>query len=364
MKTLSLSKLILDPTVFEVMIPDRMMWTASSLKLFRACKRKFFWKYMMRIRSKFKDRNLLIGSAFHHCLGEWYRGKRSSIASIASAKMVELQKDAQTARAYYDQDDLDKLNIAIDTFQGMMIAYGELYKKDRDIWDIQRESIEKPFVVKYQDFDLLGKTDLVAGQPGKSRRQFLVEHKTASMIKESYIDRLALDTQVRCYIVGATKGLGYTINEVVYDVVKKCKLRKKSNEDATEFGRRIAGDYLSDPSKYFYREKLLFSTHDIAAFEYELHQTHREYENIIFPLMGNKSATSIKVFEEAFVTGGKNRPAEDPRMWLPNDQNCDAYFRTCEYHKLCTVGLDRGTAMVFTQSKNLHDELAEEETGD
>ena len=309
-------------------LPERMVWTSSSIKLFRRCKRKWFWKYVLRLRPRHYDKHLMIGSAFHNLLGHWYRGKRVSMASIVTAFQRKLEDEFIAQRAYYDQDDLDDLRMMIDSFTGMMLGYSTIYETDRAQWNIQRPSIEAQFKINFGDFDYAGKIDLIANK-------HLVEHKTASKISESYIDRLPLDTQIRGYILGA-RSLGFKFDSVLYDVVRKCKLRRKSNESLDDFSDRVAHDYVGRPDFYFYRENLRFDSSDLDALEYELRQTHAEYVALI-------PASAL-----------------NPRGWMPNDSACFDFFRTCEFHKLCTTGLDKGTALTYEQGDTLNQELEHE----
>jgi hypothetical protein len=334
-----------------VEIPERMAWTSSSIKLFRKCKRKFFWKYIMRFRPKYRDKNLAIGSAFHNTLGEWYKGKRSDIGAIAERYHGSLINMLAEQTGYYDQDEYDKVESAIEVFSGMMLGYGAKYYEDRKQWNIERNSIEAKFKVDMGEFDYMGKMDLVTNHK-KYRR--LVEHKSASSIRSSYIDRLPLDTQIRGYVFGATEGLGITgINEVLYDVMKKCKLRRKSNELQEDFNNRIRDDYVSRPDFYFYREVITIPKDSLDAFQYEVRQTHAEYQAITKEMWADKDAA-------VYYLRTIGDPL-DPRSWTPNDAVCDDFFRACEFLPLCTQGLDRATGHAYEQNEAMHEELVEVE---
>lgn len=331
----------------EPVIPERMVWTSSSARLFDRCKRKFFWKYIFRIRPRFRDKNLIIGGAAHESLAQWYRGNKSSMGKIASRYASQMEDEVKLNHSYYSQEDLDKLTTTIDTFTGMMMGYEEIYKKDRAHWDIERKSIEAKFKMDLGKFDVAGKIDLVT-RIKKRNRGKVVEHKTKSKIGESQIDRLQLDTQIRTYVLGCgelyrTGVISVPVTEVLYDIIRKCSLRRKSNETMDEFTTRIHNDYMVRPEFYFFREDLLFNKTDIEAVVWEYKQRHREYEDLIERYRDIKP----KLFEA--------------RSWRPNDSECDAFFRTCEYHSLCTTGLDKATAKGYDWSEDLHEELADED---
>ncbi len=351
MPALMLPQLMLQNPFGPFAVPKRMIWTSSSIKMFRKCRRKWFWRYIMRLGPKYRDKNLMIGGAFHNCLGEWYKGKRADMKKIAARYTKQLKDEAERTAAYFDEEELEKLHSAIETFHGMMIGYSQCYEGDRAAWSIDRASIEAEFLLDMGEFDYAGKIDLAAGRPG-SKGRFLVEHKTASSIRDSYADRLPLDTQIRGYTVGAVKGLKIEgVDRVLYDVVQKCKLRRKSNETADDFNARVATAYMSEPDKYFYREELTFSKDDLNAFEHEVRQTHQEFKFIVGE--GMKEPAALKA-----LLGMTHADPKDPRTWTPNDGACDDYFRTCEYFGLCTQGLDRGTGTGYEQRDSLHEELS------
>ena len=326
-----LPKLIIkNPYPMGPQIPEKIRWSVSKAKLFKKCKRKFFWKYLMHLRHRAKAAPLLVGSYFHEALAEWYRTKRSSMVRIADRYVKAADKEIRTACEYYDQYEYDKLTTMLETLQGMLVGYATVYQHERKIWIIDREGIEAEKTIDLGEFDFIFKTDLITKQQLKnSVKNHLVEHKTASIIPDSYMDKLPLDTQVRGYIFGANhpQGLNKKVSEVIYDVVKKCKLRRKSDEDVSTFNERIAQDYIDRPDFYFFREKLKFNKSDIVAFEFELRQVHAEYMWLI-----NTLPDSL-----------------DPRYWAPSDFICSEFFKTCPYQLLCLNGLDRGTGSVYEQ---------------
>lgn len=310
-------------------IPERTSWSASSLRLFRKCKRKWYWRYILRLRPKWTDSNLAIGTAFHAALGEWYRNPKATPKKFRKKIDLEANRLLQVIQAssdYYDQEELDKASSAAQTFIGMITGYADVYSRDLKRWIIKPEDVERRFIVAFDKFDFIGVVDLLPTDK-KTGKRIIVEHKSASSIGDSYVDRLPLDTQIRSYIFGAREGLGLKPTEVVYDVVRKCKLRKKSGESIEAFNERIALDYASRPDFYFFRESLKFSTKDIDAFVRDLHHSFEEFRWML-----------------------KRWNPLDPASWPCSDHICNEYFKTCPYMTLCTSGLDRGTSKLYTQS--------------
>ena len=304
-------------------VPERMCWSYSTLKLFRKCQRKFFWQRMFRIRSRYEAPPLVVSNASHEGLATWYSLKRTTMSRIAvnliTTTMAHLEKNVK----FYQQDEYDDLLRLISAIRGMLIGYSKVYRDDKKKWSLTKRDVEVWFNIDMGDFDFVGKIDLM---PTQKKKLLLVDHKVISNIGESYLEKLSLDGQMRGYILGANS-LGLKPKRVVYNLIRKCKLRKKSGEGLEEFCKRIEQDYLDRPDFYFQREELRFSKADVEAFEHDLRKTHEQYDHII-----TSAADPL-----------------DPWEWPCNDDACDDYHRTCEFFPLCIQGLDIGTSKLYTQ---------------
>ncbi len=322
--TCQLKPLIIHNPFLDPIIPKRTTWSYSTLKLFRKCKRKFYWTKLLRLSSRREAAPLVISNTAHEGLARWYCAKRTSMKKIITNIVKETQKRIEQNFEFYGQDEYDDLQILLNTLTGMLTAYAKVYAKDREKWSFAKKDTEVWFQVSMGPFDFKGKIDLLPLQKGK---QLIVDHKVVSKIGESFVEKLALDSQMRGYILGSTEHLKRPPSKVVYNLIRKCKLRQKSNESVEEFSQRIQEDYLDRPDFYFQRETLRFSKQDVEAFKYDLQKTHAEYAWLI---------------NYAF-------DAEDPREWPCSDGVCDDFFRTCDYFPLCTQGLDKGTARLYQQ---------------
>lgn len=332
-KTAKLRPLIRNAPV-RVAIPERMTWTASSLRLFRRCRRKFFWSYMVRLEPRTKSVPLWVGTLFHEGLARWYRNRRAPMANIVRNILTPALQEARERADLYGQSDYDKLSHGLETLGGMLQGYALYYGDERGGWVYDRRLVERELTVEFPAFDFTGKVDLLFVD--KRGRLGLVDHKTTSRIDPTMYERLPLDTQMRAYVMLAEQCLDKPVYQVVYDVVRKPSLRRKTDETAADFDNRLAAVYYTQPRDYFHRTDVILSHDDIDAFIHELHQTHAEYQAIV---------------------DGEYGDPRDPRTWNIDDSECTAYFRLCPYFLLCTTGLDRGTARGYTQRETLHAEL-------
>jgi len=243
---------------------------------------------------------------------------------IANRVVSEAKVRIEGVAQFYDQDEYDELQVLLSTVVGMLVAYAHIHEEDRTKWAFTKDDIEVWFQVRFPTFDFKGRIDLM---PTQKDKQLLVDHKALARIAGSYLDKLPLDSQLKGNTLGATKGLQRCPKKVVYDIIRKCKLRRKSQESTEEFCERIKEDYLDRVEFYFHRETLRYSKGDIEAFEYDLHNKHNQY---------------VRLVEAA-------QDPLDPRDWPLSDHMCDEFFRTCPFQPLCIQGLDRGTGKLYTQ---------------
>lgn len=319
-----------------VVIPKRMLWTSSSVKTFRSCPRKFFWKYLARLEPRRKSGSLIIGTAVHEALAEWYANPTKPMNVLCKNAVDKAWEEASVHHDFYSPDDWSKLQSDLSILRGLLLGYAGFYEEDRSNWTIRRDLIEVEFRVDMGDFDYGGKCDLLAKNRQK-KRSILVEHKTARKIDSNYVGRLPLDTQIRGYIFGAQYGFEFTPRYVLYDVVRKAQLRKKKDESDYAFAKRVSEDYVNRPDFYFYRDEIKINQEDIDAFELEIRQVHSQYMAIV------------------------NGPIDptDPRAWGPNDQACNEYFTTCPFLEL-DLGMGNEAMVSFSQRDNIHSELEAE----
>jgi len=280
---------------------------------------------VLRLSSKCEATPLVISGLVHLGLAKWYKSK-GKMRPIAIQVTNEAMEKVEGYAAYYDQDDYDDLIATSTTVVGMLIGYSVMYKKDKGHLVIdKRTDVETWFQVNMGGFDWKGKIDLLPCTA--NGKQLLMEHKAVRNFNESFIEVLPLDTQITGYLFGAAEGLGRPPAQVVYNLIRKCQLRRKSNESSEDYCDRIAKDYKKRPDFYFYREKLRYNKSDLAAFEFDLRKTNQEYNRLL---------------EDSF-------DPLDPREWPCSGHICKEFFRKCEFFPLCIQGLDQGTARLYTQ---------------
>ena len=114
----------------------------------------------------------------------------------------------------------------------------------------------------------------------------IVEHKTASSIDEDYWARIAMDSQISQYVIGA-ESLGAHVTSVIYDVIRTPALRpllatpetsrkhtkdgklyaaqRDQDETPEEFADRVRLDIAARPEHYFQRRTFVRTAAQLSA---------------------------------------------------------------------------------------------------
>lgn len=313
--------------------------TNSARSTFLNCRQKFEWQYMRRLSPRAPELPFLVGGLVHNGLERMY--KKGRFDEAAEREIVEAACDEAAERAMTPEQS-DQVWEQKAQVMGILRGYSKLYlKKDLATWKIVEA--EKSFAYPMPNgWKAEGKRDMVVRlKQADPRRKLkagalgLVEHKTASRVDASYVSKLPLDNQIIGYSNSIKKELGVIPDFVTYNVMKKTKLRHGKKETFEAFVKRVEDDYSWNPSEYFYRETLTFTTRDVKRFEEELFRFAVEMERAI-----------------------------DEGYFYKNTGQCTIYGKPCVYMPLCIQGPTRENLSRFRERADLHEELNETPQGE
>lgn len=198
---------------------------------------------------------LLFGSYFHELLARTYvKGKHPSKQFLVELnkevrKEWKLQKDELTLMA-----------------RMMLIQYFQHWRND--FAKVEWTGIEQEFVHVHRGLPLRGKFDAVFKI---NNRLWLKESKTRSFVDErNLIESLNFDTQVMFYLFALWKITGKIPKGVIYDIIRKPQLRKRTNESVVEFIQRCRQDVKKRRRWYFLRFEVVIGREELESFEKEL----------------------------------------------------------------------------------------------
>jgi len=315
---------------------SNMYITQSEVGDFTRCRYKWYLTYIERITPKKEPHYFEDGSIFHNALENLGNGMEPvEIAATIRKEYEDLAKNSRVAVTQEMLEDYDKRMI---TIQGMVVGYIELYGKEyANEWELV--DAEEEFCIEFMPgVWQMGKKDKRIRKKSDGLL-YLVEHKSASQISSSYINKLPRDQQTLTYAwADSQEHPEEPVTGVIYDVVKKPKIRQKKNETRKEFLKRIELLYTDEPENYFFRETLRYNKKRLEKFE-----------------------KNLKV-----VATHMQRCIEDPKnnVYRSWPTACED-FGGCGFKDICNKGSLKGPHMQsFYKRENKHMELDVQNEGD
>ncbi len=193
------------------------IWDFTTIDTFQTCRRKYYWFAVRHLQTKTKSNALLFGGAIHDALDTHY-GEKNMPKAIANFK--ETYKDREG-------DDLRTVANGVKLLE----HYAVVYEKE------PFEVLGKPetgFVYPIGEIMYGGRMDLPVRWDGPI---WIVEHKTASVIRAAYFRQFDLEKQVTGYILAAEaftgeKVMGCLINALEpWKELKRPTAKSKKPED-------------------------------------------------------------------------------------------------------------------------------------
>jgi len=218
--------------------------TNSSSTCFRDCPRKYLYRYERGLKpvNRRESPALLVGTAVHSAL--------DILHTYEGAFPVALMRED------YGLTDNDLVIVS-----AMLTSYGQRMEIPKGVCETEfNEYLINPVTGRTsRSFRYCGKVDMISGSD-------LWEHKTASQITGSYLDKLWTDSQIIGY-VWAMRGKQH-IGRVVYNVLQKPRLRRKDTEAIETYAKRVAKWYLE--KNRFHRERIIVGGQMVATWQYDL----------------------------------------------------------------------------------------------
>lgn len=304
-------------------MPERLVTTYSFWSAFKNCRKLNWYRYHEQLVPAKEAMPLFFGSAIHKCLEMWHGGNwdlKQCLAYLAT-ESTKLEHEEGLDFMYRSQ--------------AMMEGYVKTYPQE----DWKVIALEEKFTGDIRNpetgrvsksFSLSGKVDgLVRRSDGL---YWLLEHKTASSINGSYLDRLWCDMQITLYSKYLSEQYQITMSGVIYNILGKPALRRGKNEEWGAFGERLRQRHMEDPECYN-RTELVIS--------------HEQY---------NELAEELWELTQAYL-GAQKRD-----KWYRNTDHCFKYNKACPYFTLCKSGDNPVMRENLYRIQERHIELKDEES--
>lgn len=357
----------------------RNLLTNSRMQTAKTCLRRHYLAYELGIRKTQTSQPLRFGSNFHQGLDLLAQGATiDAVCSVVSANYADVPAWVQS-----DEDRME-WDVECEVCIRLLIGYQWRWSQ-ADVEIVATEQVFNIPIINPRTgasakiFRLAGKIDKIIRVGG---RLAVMEHKTAGhdiSPEADYWRRLRIDQQISLYVI-ASRSLGYEIETVIYDVVRKPSIRPKKlskgdcesffhtqkyfdeafkieptggdvvrvngfavkmeplaksftiRETPSMFGARLAADIFENFTTYFQRQEIARLDRDLQEFYAELWQMQEMLRN-----------------------------CQRNGHWFKNTSACLAPYR-CEFADICLSNRDVSQEIPqgFTRLDYVHPELKEE----
>jgi hypothetical protein len=296
-------------------MPDIL--TASSVKLFAQCPAKYCYRMVNWLVPKKIEENrpLSFGSAAHSFLAHRLGNVPFENIKLGKEDQAKLKALARSFR--WDDAPFEFPGVAEKKFEVPIPNRGRSKFK----------------------FALAGKIDLRS-----PNGEHLVEHKTASLVNNDYVQRVNLDLQVHLYAYALKRLLGALPKTIWYSTITVPKLQWALGETDEEFHARRMDNPRARRRKEETEEEYIQRCVEFWAQPGAIAQyPFKVQAEVVEEVMGRVSYIA-GLIRDSYRTG----------YWFKNDGACTAWNRTCEYLPLCSHG-----AYELYEEKQPFEELAD-----
>jgi hypothetical protein len=200
--------------------------THSERQAFLSCQLKHHFAYEERLSAVRKAPALWIGTYVHLGLDAYYSGKVDFLALTEAAIDADIQKAKEDYPAMWPEDE-EKLEGSKVLVLAMLEGWpGFLAEHDLD-QEFEIVATELEFELRLPTPNggkshciFRGKVDGIARHL-PTGNLFLVEHKTAKQVGDSYIEQLQRDPQVPAYMAGVRECHGYETIGCIYNILRQ-----------------------------------------------------------------------------------------------------------------------------------------------
>jgi RecB family exonuclease len=314
---------------------DKTLLTYSALNAFRNCPRKYKNRYLDNLRPRERAEALSFGSVIHTAIELWYRSQNAE----SRLRDVLTYIDDAFENRMVDSNQMVQWHLATAMIRGYAERYGT---EEFEVVVVEKEfvgEIRNPDTGRQsQTFRIAGKVDgIVRCHDGL----YLLEHKTASTVDASYLDKLWTDTQIAlyCYYL---RELGYPIVGVIYNVLLKSRLKQGKGETQEEYEVRHAELAAKNKSgKSTAKRQMPETDEEFQARLTEWYSRPEAFHREFIYLSEDRLAM---LQDEVWEITQQYLDARRRGKWLLNTSNCFSYQRPCEYLAYCQSGFNPNVA--------------------
>ncbi len=154
---------------------SKLLWSASSLKEFLECKRKYYFNHLIKIKEhdiSLKPKAYELGNIVHNSLESYYKQDIKTYEKLLEI-FNQTSQDSRVKNSF--------LNLDIEIWKRKL---KDFYEKEELRFEEKYEivSLEKPFLIEFDGIKLRGTIDRI---DKKENEYFVIDYKTSSTLKVS-----------------------------------------------------------------------------------------------------------------------------------------------------------------------------------
>lgn len=210
---------------------------------------------------------LQFGSMVHSVLERTYNtGTPTPETAAPIVKKVE-QETLDATGGLLPDSDRESLETTFSQLEAVVPEYFRYYSQDANVnWWALEHVFEVPF--KFSDGREVMVRGKIDGLAEIGRKLWIFETKTKGCIEESNImELLPTDLQVNLYTWAARNSFEREVAGVIYNIIRRPRLRQGAKESARDFRNRLIEDVETRPGFYFHRFECCVLEQDYQAWQ-------------------------------------------------------------------------------------------------
>jgi len=324
---------------------EKQLSTYSMWKLFRNCRKAYWWRYVQCLVRRERDAHRWLGQTIHQALQSYYEGEHSSIQQLIDR--------AYPLRAGND-DERGQWHLATAMMKAYAARWAELESFDviNTELEFSGDIINPESGVQSRSFSLAGKVDMLVRSGGGL---WLVEHKTASIIDGNYLENLWTDFQIALYAHYIGMSIQEPVVGVIYNILGKPMLNQRKGETEQEFEQRRAELIAKSKSGKSTAKQHTAESDD--EFQARLAEKYSEtgifHREAIYVSVDRTRVLQAELWEltQALLHARRRD------IWYQNEDHCFWYRRPCDYWPLCRAQDPEGVIENLYEHRDAHEEL-------
>lgn len=335
--------------------------TASRMRAYRECPKKHEYLYIQGYRPAAKEEALNFGTLWHDVMEQFYGCTGSADERLAWA--TDYLKSRYTGPKRIEAASWCRLYAMLLHYAGSLreSKFFERYRVLAVEHEFYQPLINPDTIRRSETWVSAGKIDVLLEEIA-TKRCVVMEHKTTDDAIEgdsAYWGRLMLDAQISQYVVAAEAMFGVQVDEVIYDVVRKLKIRPLRRSTGERYRKRETAEektWLSNDPR-LQRRRYREQDEGIRDYQMRCHRAMAKSKQTLHRMQPVARTDSMvrDYMRNAWATAKMIR-ADELNGWAIHNPDACHRWGLCPFWRVCVKQADLDSNK-FIKLDNVHPEL-------